>query len=75
MTVTINMVEVLERTEVYDLVKLRLVDLDGVHVISGEEVDRTQDTMTMKLRQNDSLLIDGKVVLWWNKSGSCFERQ
>ena len=72
---TINMVEVLERTELYDVVRLKLADMHGVHVISGEEVDRTQDTMTMKLRQNDSLLVDGKVVLWWNKNGSCFERQ
>jgi len=69
-------VEILERTESYDLVKVTPVGgLEGVNVMSGEEISRTDESIMLKLKQNDGLLIDDVVILLWNKEKGCFERQ
>lgn len=71
-----NGLHVMERVGNSTIVKLKGVDKIGrVSVMSGEVVERTLDSLTLKLRRNDSLLINGRIVLWWNEEEKCFVRQ
>jgi len=74
--VLIKAVEVLTRTDDYDVVKVttEIGGLEKIYVISGEVVEKTKTTLTLKLISNDSLLLRKRTVLWWNRETEKFER-
>ena len=69
------MVRLLKKTPVYDQVEITIPAGRSVHVMSGDVVESAKGKLILRLRQNDSLLVAGRTVLWWNKAESCFVRQ
>ena len=74
----IETVEILERNSLVSLIKIKAGSkeaLKKIYVMSGEEVERTEDSIILRVMQNDSLLINRRISLWWNQEEGTFVRQ
>lgn len=67
---------VLESHEFYDVVKLspscRIEKLD---IVCLEFVDKTPDSVTVKFRNGDSVLVGGLSMYTWNLNEHCLKRR
>ena len=69
---------ILERTRTHTVMKITAEtpeQLDRVRVMSGKTLERTDTTLTVELTYNDSLLVNGVVVLWWDQDEGTLVRQ
>ena len=69
---------ILERTETHTIMKITAEtpeQLSRISVMSGKTLERTDTTLILELISNDSLLVNGLVVLWWDQEGGTFVRQ
>lgn len=49
--------------------------MNNIYVMSGRVIEQGELYIILHLMQNDSLLINNRVVLWWNHKKRCFVRQ
>jgi len=67
-----NPVEVLEKHDFYDLVKLTLGDMKQTDIVCFEEVQRTSEFVIAKFQHGDSVLIGGQIMCTWDLEEHCF---
>ena len=71
-------IEVIESTEKYDLVKMisdKENSFNNIHVTSGEIVEKSDKNLTLRLKTNDAISINGEIYLWWDRGKKVFVRQ
>ena len=74
----IKAVEIIESNTDYTVIKVCAQDdvqIKRIYVSSAEVLERSEQSLTLKVKQNDSLLIDRRITLWWDQNKAAFIRQ
>ena len=71
-------IDVIESSEKSDLIKMtadKEDSFDNIRVVSGEIVEQSDRSLTLRLKTNDAISVGGEIYLWWDRGKKVFVRQ
>lgn len=74
----VEAVELLERNSRETIIRVKATseeNLKKIYVTSGQVLEQTSNSITLRVVQNDSLLINRRIALWWDQEKGRFIRQ